>query len=301
MRCAVGCGVGIVVVFRVWVGTDRVAGVDRPAWAPADIDIERPSPARIYDYHLGGSHNFAADRQAARQIAEMMPELPLIMRANRAFLFRAVRFLIDAGIRQFLDLGSGIPTVGNVHEIAQQADLGVRVVYVDVDPVAAAHSQTLLAGNDQAAAIQADLRDVPRVLAAPAVRRLIDFTQPVGVLMVAVLHFVPDRDDPAGTVARYRDAVAPGSYLVLSHAAASEDDQSPAGADEATAAYSRRVTEATLRTRTQVTDLFTGFDLIDPGVVYVTDWHPDTPVHTTTNPAQPAQRLTQLVGVARKP
>jgi hypothetical protein len=268
--------------------------VGRPAWAPADIDIARPSPARVYDYHLGGSHNFAADRQAAEQITAIMPELPLIMRANRAFLFRAVRFLARAGIRQFLDLGSGIPTVGNVHEIAQRADPSARVVYVDIDPVAVAHSRALLAGNESAAAVRADLRDVSGVLATPEVRRLIDPTRPVGVLMVAVLHFVPDRDDPAGVVAGYRDAVAAGSFLVLSHAAASEDQRAPQGADEATAAYSRNVMEATLRTRAQVADLLAGFDPVDPGVVYVTQWRPED-----TDEHQP--RLAQLAGVGRKP
>jgi trans-aconitate methyltransferase len=266
-------------------------------WAPADIDIERPSPARIYDYHLGGMHNFAVDRQAAEQIAAIMPELPLILRANRAFLRRAVRLLVDAGIRQFLDLGSGIPTMGNVHETAQRAAPGSRVVYVDIDPVAVAHSRAMLADNRDAAAVLADLRDVSRVLAAPEVRRLIDFTRPVGVLMVAALHFVPDRDDPAGLVARYRDAVASGSYLVVSHAAASEDEQAPAGADEATAAYSRTVMEVTLRTRAQVAGLFAGFDMIGPGVVYVTQWRPEA----TDDVAAPAERLAQLVGVGRKP
>lgn len=266
--------------------------MQRPEWAPAQIDIERPSPARIYDYHLGGSHNFAADRQAAEQIAAIMPELPLIMRANRAFLVRAVRFLADSGIRQFLDLGSGIPTRGNVHEIAQQAAPGARVIYVDQDPVAVAHGQALLDGNKEAAAIQADLRDVAGVLGAPDVERLIDFSQPVGVLMVAVLHFVPDRDDPAGIVARYRDAVVAGSYLVCSHAAASEDEQAPEGADAATEAYSRSVTEATLRTRAEVAGLFAGFELVDPGVVYVNEWRPESD--------EPPKRLAQLVGVGRK-
>lgn len=270
--------------------------VDRPVWAPEDVDIERPSPARIYDYHLGGAHNFAADRRVAQQIATIMPELPLILRANRAFLVRAVRFLVNAGIRQFLDLGSGIPTVGNVHDIAQRAAPGSRVVYVDVDPVAVAHSEALLAGNRDAAVVQADVRDVSRVLAAPQVRELIDFTQPLGVLMVAVLHFVPDGDDPAGVVAGYRDAVASGSYLALSHAAASEGEQAPAGADEATAAYSRRVSETTLRTRAEVGRLFAGFELIDPGVVYVTEWHPEA-----DDEARPPRQLAQLVGVGRKP
>jgi hypothetical protein len=268
--------------------------VDRPEWAPADIDLERPSTARVYDYHLGGFHNFAADRQAAEQIAAIMPELPLVMRANRSFLRRAVRVLVDAGIHQFLDLGSGIPTVGNVHEIAQQAAPGSRVIYVDVDPVAVAHAQALLSDNDDADVVRADLRDVDTVLAAPEVRRLIDFSQPVGVLMVAVLHFVPDRDDPAGIVARYRDAVPAGSYLVLSHAAASEGEQAPAGADEASAAYNRSVSEFTRRTHAQVADLFAGFDLIDPGVVYVTQWHPETD-------GDGIPQLPQLVGIARKP
>jgi hypothetical protein len=271
--------------------------VSRPSWAPEEIDIDRPNPARIYNYHLGGMHNFAADRQAAEQIAAIMPELPLIMRANRKFLLRAVRLLVEAGVRQFLDLGSGIPTQGNVHEIAQDAAPGARVVYVDVDPVAVAHSKALLAGNDTAAAVQADLRDAPAVLAAPEVGRLIDFTQPVGILMVAVLHFVPDRDDPHGIVARYRDAVVPGSYLVISHAAASEDEHAPAGADAATAAYSRSVTEATLRTRAQVTSLFDGFDLVGPGVVYVNEWRPETAAQAK---GEPSQRLAQLVGAGRK-
>lgn len=286
--------------------------MDRPSWAPSQIDPTRPSPARIYDYHLGGAHNFAVDRQAAEQLTAIMPELPLIIRANRAFLRRAVRTLAEAGIRQFLDLGSGIPTVGNVHQLAAP---GSRVVYVDVDPIAVAHAQSLLSGNDDAGVVHADLRDVSGVLTAPEVRRLIDFTRPVGVLLVAVLHFVPDRDDPAGIVSRYRDAVSSGSYLVVSHAAASEDDQAPAGAEEATAAYSRRVSEFTLRTRSEVAGLFAGFELIPPrgarpepgcgpdararglpGVVYVNEWRPETPGVDGSEP-----RLAQLVGVGRKP
>jgi hypothetical protein len=268
--------------------------VERPEWAPTDIDLERPSPARIYDYHLGGFHNFAADRKAAEQIAAIMPEIPQIMRANRSFLRRAVRVLVDAGIRQFLDLGSGIPTVGNVHEIAQQAAAGSRVVYVDVDPVAVAHAQALLSGNSDAEVVRADLRDISTVVAAPEVRRLIDFSLPVGVLMVAVLHFVPDRYDPAGIVARYRDAVSAGSYLVLSHAAATEDEHAPAGADEAGAEYSRSISEFAMRTRAQVTDMFAGFEMVDPGVVYVNQWHPETDAEAT-------QQLPQIVGIARKP
>jgi hypothetical protein len=270
--------------------------VERPAWAPEAIDIDRPSPARIYDYHLGGGHNFAVDREVAEKVAAIMPELPLIMRANRAFLLRAVRLLVAHGIRQFLDLGSGIPTVGNVHEIAQGTDPAAKVVYVDSDAVAVAHSQALLSGNDNAAVVHADLRDVPGVLAAPEVRHLIDFSRPVGLLMVAVLHFVPDRDDPAGIVARYRDAVPAGSYLVLSHGAASEEEHAPVGSSEALAAYSRRVTETTLRTRAEVAAMFDGFEPVDPGVVYVTRWRP----WPAPDDAEPAP-LAQWAGVGRRP
>ena len=273
--------------------------MERPAWAPEAIDIDRPSAARIYDYHLGGGHNFAVDREIAEKVAALMPELPLIMRANRAFLLRAVRLLLESGIRQFLDLGSGIPTVGNVHEIAQAADPAARVVYVDSDPVAVAHSQALLAGNDKAGVVHADLRDIRTVLAAPEVARLIDFSRPVGLLMVAVLHFVPDRDDPAGIVAAYRDAVPPGSYLVLSHGAASEETHAPAGSSEALAAYSRSVTETTLRTRAEVAAMFDGFEPVDPGVVYVTRWRP-WPASDGGEPA-PLAPLAQLAGVGRKP
>lgn len=270
--------------------------MERPAWAPEAVDIDRPSPARIYDYHLGGGHNFAVDREVAEKIAALMPELPLIMRANRAFLLRAVRVLVEAGIRQFLDLGSGIPTIGNVHEIAQGADPAARVVYVDSDPVAVAHSRALLSGNDNTGVVHADLRDVRAVLEAPEVARLIDLARPVGVLMVAVLHFVPDRDDPAGIVAAYRDAVPSGSCLVLSHGAASEDSHAPVGSSEALKTYSRGVTETTLRTRAEVTAMFDGFELVDPDVVYVTRWRP----WPTPDGSEPAP-LAQLVGVGRKP
>lgn len=254
--------------------------------------METPSPARIYDYHLGGMHNFPVDRDIAEQIAHMMPDLPLILRANRAFLHRAVRFLVDAGIRQFLDLGSGIPTEENVHEIAQRIAPDARVAYVDADPVAVAHSRELLKDVPNTTAVQADLRNVARVLHAPEVSALIDFSEPVGLLMVAVLHFLSDSDDVDSLLAGYRHALAPGSYLVISHAAAKEQD-APEGAEDALATYSRRVTEFTLRTRAQVTEMFTGMELVAPGVVNVDEWRPDD--------GGSPKRLAQYVGVARKP
>lgn len=266
--------------------------MERPPWAPEGIDIDKPSPARIYDYHLGGRHNFPVDRDVAEQVARIAPEFPVILRANRDFLRRAVEFLVDAGIRQFLDLGSGIPTACNVHEIAQQAMPDARVVYVDVDPVAFAHSREILRGDPRAAAVHVDLRDVAGVLRSPEVGRLIDFSQPVGLLMVAVLHFIPDCDDLEGVLTSYRHALPGGSHLVISHGA-SDADLAPEGADEALDVYSRRVTEFTLRDKVAVTRMFSGWELVEPGVVLINEWHPDTD--------GPLRRIPQWAGVARLP
>jgi len=246
----------------------------------------------MYDYHLGGVHNFPVDRDVAEQMAAVMPDLPLILRANRAFLLRAVRFLADAGIRQFLDLGSGIPTVENVHEIAQRIAPESRIAYVDADPVAVAHGRELLRDNPYATAVQADLRNVAGVLRAPEVSALIDFSQPVGLLMVAVLHFVSDSDDVDSVLAGYRHALAPGSYLAISHAAG-DRDALPEGADQARTIYSRRVSELTLRSRAEVTTMFDSLDLVNPGVVPIEEWHPNNHL--------PRLGLTGWVGVARKP
>ncbi|MEZ0114748.1 hypothetical protein ABH920_008783 [Catenulispora sp. EB89] len=185
-----------------------------------DIDPSQPSPARIYDFWLGGSQNFEADREAGRRAADAMPTLVGAIRANRAFLGRVVRHLAGTvGVSQFLDLGSGVPTAGNVHEVAMEVNPEARVVYVDVDQVAIAHSRMLLAQTPNAVAILADLRRPDSVLAHPLLRQTLDLTKPVAILMNAVLHFVPDADDPAGIVAAYIEAAAPGSYLALSHAA----------------------------------------------------------------------------------
>jgi SAM-dependent methyltransferase len=248
--------------------------MERPDWAPESIDIERPSVARMYDYYLGGSHNFAVDREAARQVIAAVPEAPLMAQANRAFLRRAVRFLINSGVRQFLDIGSGIPTVGNVHEIAQHAAPDARVVYVDVDPVAVAHSEELLAGNDRAAVIQEDLRQPDRILDHPDVRKLLDFNLPIAVMIVAVLHFIPDSVRPARLLATIRDALASGSYLTVSQASAEgrEDEISLTQA-----AYKRADSPLCPRSRAEVTAMMAGFELVDPGVVWVPLWRPDVP------------------------
>jgi hypothetical protein len=258
------------------------------------IDTERPSAARVYDFYLGGFHNFAADREMGLQAVQAWPELPEIMRANRGFLRRSVEFLVGAGVRQFLDLGSGIPTVGNVHEVAQRAAPETRVVYVDNDPVAVEHSLAILAGDDRTQVVQADLRDPESVLADPTVRGLLDLDLPVAVLMVAVLHFVPDEADPPGLVARFRDAVAPGSYLALSHATAGERADRAA---EHRGFYQRTATPMTMRTTDQVRALFDGWELVEPGLVYLSQWRPDPDAPAMERP----ERMTGLAGVGRKP
>ncbi|SDZ06285.1 S-adenosyl methyltransferase [Micromonospora pattaloongensis] len=249
--------------------------MQRPDWAPESIDIERPSVARMYDYYLGGSHNFAVDRAAAQAMIAAVPEAPLMAQANRAFLRRAVQFLIDAGVRQFLDIGSGIPTVGNVHEIAQRAAPDARVVYVDVDPVAVAHSREILAGNDRATVLHGDLRNPERILEHPEVHKLLDFTRPVAVMIVAVLHFVPDSDDPAGIIATFRETLAPGSYLTLSQA--SDDGRRADERAEAEHVYQRTDNPLRVRSRAEFVRLFDGFTLVEPGLVWVPQWRPDSP------------------------
>jgi SAM-dependent methyltransferase len=246
--------------------------MDRPAWAPPELDLTRPSPARVYDFYLGGFHNFAVDREMAGAALELWPELPQIMRANRAFLRRAVTYLAGAGIRQFLDIGSGIPTVDNVHSVAQEVAPDARVVYVDVDPVAVAHSRAILDGDPRTAVVQGDVRDPERVLTDPALTGLLDLDQPVALLLVALLHFVPDADEPEDVVRRYRDALAPGSYLVVSHAS---HDGRPEKSGSHQGLYRRAGSPMTMRSRDQVLGLFDGFDLVDPGVVYLTQWRPD--------------------------
>jgi SAM-dependent methyltransferase len=248
--------------------------MDRPDWAPAGVDIDKPSAARVYDYSLGGTHNFAADRAIVEALNAAIPSGPLIPRANRAFLHRAVRYLIDVGIRQFLDIGSGIPTRGNVHQIAQQAAPGARVVYVDIDPIAVVHSQAILAGNPHAVAIQADARQPDAILHHPQVRGLLDFDQPMAVMLVAVLHLIADIDDPAGIAAQFTDAVVPGSYLAISHMTGESRPEEMKKFEELLA---RTPTPLTLRTRAQIAQMFAGLDLVAPGLVWVPQWRPDAP------------------------
>jgi len=273
-----------------------VDGVERPAWAPGDIDLSRPSIARVYDYWLGGAHNFAVDRAVGDRVLADVPVLREVILNHRAFLRRAVRHLLARGVRQFLDLGSGIPTVGNVHEIAQAVDPTARVVYVDVDPVAVAHSRAILTGNELVGVLRTDVRDAPAVLGSPEVRGLLDLDRPVGVLMVALLHFVPDEEDPPGLVAAYRDAVPPGSYLALSHAGYEDGEWDPAW-DEAKRAYDRGVSRMTYRRKQDVEALLKGFDLVAPGVERLPLWRPESP----DDVAGGAEHFLGFGAVGRKP
>ncbi|EYT82616.1 hypothetical protein CF54_12255 [Streptomyces sp. Tu 6176] len=250
--------------------------MERPAWAPRSIDISVPSVARIYDYYLGGSHNFEIDREAARRAMEFMPGLPKIMQANRAFMRRAVRYALDEGVTQFLDIGSGIPTFGNVHEVAQDARPGARVVYVDHDPVAVTHSQAVLADNDDADVVAADLRKPHEILESPPLRRLIDLNRPVALLLVAILHFVEDTDDPYTAVAALRDALAPGSLLILTHASYEGIPLPPERSEGAVDVYKGIRNPLIMRSREEIARFFEGYDMVEPGLVPMARWRPET-------------------------
>ncbi|WP_218920646.1 SAM-dependent methyltransferase [Lentzea guizhouensis] len=244
-------------------------------WVPSTVDVTRPSVARMYDYYLGGSHNFEADRAAAKQVEQIFPAIAQSAGANRSFLRRAVRHLVAQGVDQFLDLGSGIPTVGNVHEIAQQDNPDARVVYVDFEPVAVAHANALLADNSHAIALQADLRTPATVL--KGAREVLDFDRPVAVLIIAALHFVPDSDDPYGAVAEYMSAFPSGSYLAITHG--THDDITPEEKAEAArvmAVYKNTDNQISIRNRAEVGRFFEGMEMLEPGIVPVNEWRPDS-------------------------
>jgi hypothetical protein len=246
------------------------------------INTSVPNPARIYDYLLGGKDNYPADREVADQVVAIAPVAREVVEDNRAFLRRAVSFLAgEAGIRQFIDLGSGLPTQGNVHEVAQAVAPDARVVYVDNDAMVVAHSRALLAGANTVA-IQADLREPDGILDHPKVRELIDFGRPIGLLLMAILHFLPDEEDPVGIVRRFRDALPTGSYLAISHATKdipARPDMSPEEMAEmgarAEQLYQWTTAMLVARGHAQVERFFDGFDLLDPGLVEIQRWRPD--------------------------
>ncbi|MGW5721491.1 SAM-dependent methyltransferase [Amycolatopsis sp. NPDC003865] len=267
-----------------------------PEWVPPGVDISVPSMARTYDFMLGGGHNFAVDRAVGEQIERAMPGLRDAARVNRAFLGRAVRFMTANGIRQFLDIGSGIPTVANVHEVAQAQDPDCRVVYVDRDPVAVAHSELILAGNDHAAIVQADMRDPEKILESPQVRGLLDLEKPIGLLMLLMLHWVPDESGPLDLVGRYSSALVPGSFLAITHVTGDHQGENLEDATDVIK-ESRSPDQVTLRTHAQVTALFSGFEIVEPGLVGCGEWRPSGPADISA-----AAEMNMLVyaGIGRK-
>jgi hypothetical protein len=241
--------------------------------APLGIDPTIPSTARMYDFWLGGKDHFAVDRMAALEVSEAAPEVKMMAIENRRFLRRAVRYLAtEAGITQFLDIGTGLPTQGNVHEVAQQVNPDARVVYVDNDPMVLAHSRALKTSGNTAV-IEADLRDPAAILAHPRTQALINFQQPLAVLLVAVLHFISGEDDPYSIVTSIFDSMAPGSYLVVSHATGGMPSaDSAARAEEH---YRKNVASGTtLRSAEEILRFFDKFELVEPGLVKVTRWRP---------------------------
>jgi hypothetical protein len=255
------------------------------------IDTTKAHPARIYDYWLGGKDNFAADREAAELALKAYPDLAKAVQSNRAFLGRAVRFLAGEGVRQFLDIGTGIPAADNTHEVAQQAAPDSRIVYVDNDPVVLLHAQALLKSTPGGACdyIHADLRDPDAILAGAA--RTIDFGRPVALMLLAVLQFILDEQDPYGLVSRLVAALPSGSYLVISHPT---DDFNPNKGESMKVYNERSADQAVVRDKAATARFFDGLELLEPGVVPVARWRPDSDI-TAARPSS------MWCGVARKP
>lgn len=267
---------------------------------PPEIDTTKAHPARIYDYCLGGRDNFAVDRETADSVLKVWPSVRVSVRENRAFLGRAVRYLAsEAGIDQFLDIGSGLPNVGNVHEVAQAVNPAARVVYADNDPIVLAHARALLTSSPEGtcAYIHADLREPGDILADPVVRDTLDFGRPVALILGAVLHFIPDEDDPERIISTLTGALAPGSYVVASHGtseymAGEETGQRVAGA------YAHGGVVLADRDGRQFADLaFAGLELVPPGVLLTTEWRPAP----STGPHPLPSEVSTNAGVARKP
>jgi SAM-dependent methyltransferase len=263
---------------------------------PTEIDTSQPHIARMYDYYLGGKNHFAADRELADKVIAAIPGMRTGPRENREFLGRAVRSLaVEAGIRQFLDIGTGLPTTNSVHEVAQQVAPSSRVVYVDNDPLVLTHARALLTSSKEGrtAYIQADLRNPQEILSSPVVQSMLDFSQPVALLLLAVLQFIPDEDGPAEIVATLRDALAPGSYLIASHVT---NEHNVAGSAAGERAYQSRGVPLHMRESAEFADIaFTGMELLPPGVVLVSDWRP-----SGSGPLPLANEVNCYGGVARK-
>ncbi|GAA2611528.1 SAM-dependent methyltransferase [Streptomyces tubercidicus] len=268
-----------------------------PDWVPAGVDTGTPSVARLYDFYVGGEHNLDSDRETARSALDALPGLDIAISANRAFLRRAVRYAAGLGITQFLDIGSGIPTPGNgnTHNVARDVVPGAHVVYVDHDPVAVARSRSILEGDPASVAVAGDFLKPKNILDNPEVRALIDLDKPVALMLVAVLHFIEDKDDPWEKVAQLRDALAPGSALILSHAYVQKESGAGTTSEELQRVYRGFGAQLQNRGPAETGRFFEGFDLVEPGLTGMADWRPDA----DTESDHPMQH-TGVVGVAIK-
>lgn len=272
---------------------DQPAQTPSEGWRPTPLELKTPSVARMYDYLLGGKDNLAIDRERAEEAMAADPLLRLVVRENRAFLGRAVHYLAaECGIDQFIDIGTGLPTQDNVHQIAQRANPEARVVYVDNDPVVLAHGRALLASDDRTTIVTADLRDADRIMSHPDVARMIDFDRPVGLLMLAILHFVLDKDEPYRILDGLRAKLPSGSHLVITHGSA---DRRPDIVRRVEEIYSRTASPAVPRSHAEVSRFFGDFEFVDPGLIWVPWWRPDR------EPDENADSVWFLGGVARKP
>ena len=264
-------------------------------WIPDDLPLEKPSPARIYDCVLGGYHNFEQDRAVAAQLTGLYPDLALAAQANRGFLRRAVQFLVEDGCDQFLDLGSGLPTAGNVHQVAQAANPEVHVVYVDIDPVAVAHGRAILADDPHTVALQGDMRQPAPILENEQVRALLDLERPVGLLAVVALHYVVEDDSAWEAIDLLRARLAPGSWLAIAHGI--PEEQSAAGSTGLGQTF-QPASSTRSRPREEILRFFGDWQLVEPGLVFTPLWRPEGEDDVLLN--QPARGLT-LAGVAKKP
>ncbi|MER5768782.1 SAM-dependent methyltransferase [Streptomyces sp. NPDC001985] len=264
------------------------------SWRPDAIDTTVPSVARMYDYYLGGKDNYESDRVACEELLTQVPSTKVLAVNNRRFLQRVVRLLAtEYGIRQFIDHGSGLPTQDNVHQVAQAVDPASKVVYVDNDPIVLAHGRALLDENDRTAVIQADMRDTEGIFGHADTARLIDFDQPVAALFVSVMHCIPDESDPAALIRRVAERLAPGSFLVVCQLVSERPEIRKFVTDfmaEATGGHWGRV-----RAQSEVTEYFTGLDVLEPGLVEVSTWRPDNDLA----PVQETDEWIEWGGVAR--
>ena len=258
-------------------------------WGPAGVDVTKPHHARVYDYVLGGKDNFAADRKAAEQLLAIAPDSRQLAQAQRAFLVRVVRFIAESGIRQFIDLGTGVPTSPNVHEVVRAVDPSTRVVYVDFDPMVVGHARARLATKQGVIAVERDIRRPQEILTDPEVQALIDFEQPIGVLFLAILHDVSDDQNPAGIVAQFREQMVPGSFIAIEQFASDSEPEARAQLEEV---YANTPWPIAFRARDQIQRFFDGFELLPPGVVDVEQWRPEVEAKPTA--------LKVVGGVGRK-